>query len=389
MTQASPQSYVRLAGALLLSFVFGSIHDFGLFLRPLQQTLDANLILISSGYSVAIVFLTIGVLAAPLALWRFSPSVIAVMAGITGSAGLVAAALFADVFALIAGYGVLFGFSNGVAYALLLQQAAQALPSRPGLGLGVATATYGLGMAAFAPMIEWLITRWDPITALLCLAACILMSSTAAAALFAGQKYAQPAPYKDTRWPPGTQLGRLWSIYLLTATGSLMVVAHGEAIVAGSGTDHAMAQWAPSCFAIGNILGSFAGGIWAGKRALGRALAPPTLLLCLCLFLLPTGTDSVYQLVLMALIGSSYGFIISAIPAVIRRDLGEAAFAPAFGLVFTAWGCAGLLGPSLGSAFKQVFLTYDQAILCAAGFSILAFCLTSLTPNLINQRRLS
>ena len=372
-----------LAGALLLSLAFGSIHAFGVLLLPLEQHFGATRFAVSSGYSVALASLTAGVLSASYISRRLNAATAAATFGLLGSAGLVLAAQAGSVTAYIAGYGLVFGFCNGIVYVLFLDQAARAMPSRQGLAIGIVTATYGTGAAIFAPILGQIAERQGVAAALLAMAAAVAASALAGAATFRGEPPVKAAaaatgsPASARSW-----LARLWFIYLLSASGSLMIIAHAEAILVASGAAPSLAHLAPSLFALGNIAGSFAGGAWAAGNGERAALLPPILLSIAGMVGLAFGFDTAVKLACLALLGIAYGAMITAVPVVIRDRLGEDGFGLAFGRVFTAWGFAGLCGPSIGSVLSEwstgYWMPLTAATAAAAGAAMMTLKTTAI-----------
>ena len=360
-----PAAARELSGALLLSLAFGSIHAFAVLMAPLEQALHASRGAVSLVYSLAIASLTLGVFAAPRLL-ALGASTAAALCGLGAALGIAATALLATPLAAWLGFGVMFGFCNGVAYSLFLSRAAAALPAAPGLAAGLVTAAYGLGAAGFAQLLGLGLTQFGWAEVLYGLAAAILAAGLAAAALFGNHAAApvtaaaQPPPAAFTAW--------LWLVYFLGASGGLMVIAHAAGIAAATAS-------APTIVAVGNVAGSLLGGL-AGERisargALGLPLGLTAAGLALLLMVPAAG------LALLGVCGFAYGWLIAAIPVVIRQSLGPEAFAPAFGRVFTAWGVAGLAAPSLAGLLYDWSGNYRAAIGLALAAALAGLLLAS------------
>jgi OFA family oxalate/formate antiporter-like MFS transporter len=355
----------ELAGALLLSLAFGSIHAFGVLMAPLEQALQASRGEASLVYALAIASLTLGVFTAPR-LVKFGASAVAALCGLGGALGIAATALLASKIAAWLGFGVLFGFCNGVAYSLFLARATAALPAAPGLAAGMVTAAYGLGAAGFAQLLGLGLAQSGWAEVLYGLAAAILLAGLAAAALF-GNDAAVSGAAAASR-PPAVFTAWLWLVYFLGASGGLMVIAHAAGIAAA-------ATSATAIVAVGNVAGSLIGGL-AGERLGARAaLALPLGLTAVALGLLLAVPAA--GLALIGLCGLAYGWLIAAIPVVIRQSLGPAAFAAAFGRVFTAWGVAGLVAPSLAGLLYDWSGNYRAAIFMALGAALAGLMLAS------------
>ena len=353
-----------LSGALLLSVAFGALHAFGVLLEPLQAQFDAGRGAISLGYSLAVASLTLGVfLSARLAAWSAARR--ALLFALAGAGGLALAASGLGLGAFFIGYGLVFGLSNGLAYALFIDRAAVAAPGRRGFAIGAATATYGLGAVLFSQLLAPIASHGAPLTALWLMAAATMLAGGGAMLLFAGSPAAARASASaapPASAPPG--LFGLWLVYFLGAFGGLMAIAHAMAILTARGAPAELAELAPALNAAGNVAGSVLGGLHADRAPRGRALAAPLLLTALSLAGLLLSESGGAALALLTLCGVGYGALIAAVPVAIHAAHG-AGFAPAFGRVFTAWGLAGLLGPLAAGALFDWRQGYDLAIAVA------------------------
>jgi len=101
--------------ALLLSFVFGSIHAFGVLLQPLQISLQSDRAGDSLVYSVAIASLTIGVCASDYLGSRVCKRILKFAGRLIGFCGLLLADCGTGIVTYLRGRGLNFGFYNGFA----------------------------------------------------------------------------------------------------------------------------------------------------------------------------------------------------------------------------------------------------------------------------------
>lgn len=352
-----------LLGAVLLSLVFGSIHAFSALMAPLEQALETSRANVSLGYSLAIASLTCGVYASAYLL-RLPSSFLALGSGIVAAAGLVLAASGHSLLPFLAGYGIVFGFTNGVAYSLFLNRAAHAMPDAQGWSAGIVTACYGLGAAVFAQGFDAALAFAGVRIVLLGLAASVAVAAAFAAVFFRGGSAqlqvngsvcAAPRDQRFVTW--------LWFVYFLGAAGGLMVIAHASGIATSSGLNAMAVGAAPTMVALGNIAGSFAGGPWGERRSARVALVAPLAIAVLSMvLLLATPSAGLFALTLC---GAAYGALIAVVPAIIRKTAGNDGFARSFGLVFTAWGIAGLTAPFAAGAMFDAFASYGVAIALA------------------------
>ena len=370
-------------GALLLSFVFGSIHAFGVLLQPLQISLQSDRASASLVYSVAIASLTMGVYASDYLGSRISKRMLTFASGLVGSCGLLLAAYGPGLNSCLLGYGLVFGFCNGLAYSITLEQAADSAPGESGLRVGLATAAYGAGAATYSYVLGSMATQEGTTSALVLLATHLLAASLVAGSLF--------HPAKDSL-ALGSEMGasfvkskvafaRLWLIYFLGACGGLMAIAHGSSIASQAAASMESISWASTLIAVGSIGGSVLGGFWMARIGARKALMMPIFLLLFALVGLTLSPQLDVVLSLLLLCGIAYGALIAVVPVIVRNLHGDAAFKAVFGRMFSAWGMAGLLAPAVAGSMYDATGNYTSALETAIALTALACALTLAKPG--------
>lgn len=358
-----------LAAALVLCFVFGSIYAFAVLLESLQQRLGTSRTGVSLGYSLAIASLTVSVFLSRRVQTKLGPAKVAAVCGLTGAAGVLLAAASTGLSGFLVGYGLIFGWANGLAYSLSLVLAGRSSPG--GWPIGAATAAYAAGAAAFSQILGWLLPAYGAPVTLILLAAVIAGAGLAAAALLKGIPggfTAESATMEKAtaEGPASSWIALMWAIYFLGASGSLMVIVHAAAIIAEAGAEPATVPLAPTLIALGNIAGSAAGGPWAARYDARLSLAVPLTAGAAANALLFAAAGSPAGLALLWLSGVSYGVVISAIPVIVRRRSGTRQFARVFGYIFTSWGVAGLAGPLVAGKLHDLGGSYHLPLVLAA-----------------------
>ena len=382
-----PEPFARpwvLAGALLLSFVFGSLHAFSALMLPLQVQYQSDRASVSFAYALAILCLTGGVFMSRWILPVLGARATALLCGLLGAAGLIGVARGNSLAVLWLGYGVVFGGVNGVAYSLFLDRAAGALPARPGFAIGLVTAAYGAGAAVCAQWEAWMLQGGSAAQVLQSLAVALFAAAALAAAGFGSEARTpvdQPAAEPTMSAVPGMSLGFFWLVYFLGVAGGLMAIAHAVPIVNALVGGADWAPMAPTLNALGNVLGSLLGGLLVDRLGLRRALALPLALLAMSLYLIASALDPKLALAYLCACGMAYGALIAVVPLVLRSRFGAARFNRTFGVVFTAWGSAGLLGPFLGGMLYDQTGSYQLALALAAGSAAVALALVGGFPR--------
>ncbi len=362
--------YGRLLGVLGLAVALGSLHAFSVIIVPLKSQTGASLSSASFVYSAAIVSLTAGVLASDWVFRTMAPRVVAIGSAGLAAMGLLLAAPATGLVPLIIGYGLLFGFANGIGYSLFLSEAGKAMPERPGFAVGLATAAYAAGSMLFAWVLQRLRVGEDVSAGLMTVALAVGLAGVLAFAVFDGPKRSARLAREASETLSARRTVVLWLVYLAGAISGLMVTAHAAGMVSLLGGSYASETLSVMALAAGNAAGSIIGGRMTDTWPPRACLASATALAGLASLGLAASPPLLMALALLALAGFAYGALISIVPRAVDRMSPPGAGMRAFGRIFTAWGMAGLIGPWLGGALFDFSGLYAHALLAAAVLSM-------------------
>jgi OFA family oxalate/formate antiporter-like MFS transporter len=129
------------------------------------------------------------------------------------------------------------------------------------------------------------------------------------------------------------------------------------------------------------VLGSLLAGLLVDRLGLRRALAVPLVVAMVSLYLVASAVDPKVALAGLCACGVAYGALIAVVPLVLRSRFGAARFSQTFGVVFTAWGSAGLLGPFVGGVLYDQTGSYLLALALGAGSAAIALGLLAGFPR--------
>lgn len=362
--------HARLSGVLGLAVALGSLHAFSVISSPLQAQVGSDLSSVSLVYSAAIVALTAGVLASDWVFRAVPPRIAAIGSALVAAIGLLVAATATNLATLILGYGLLFGFANGIGYSLFLGEAAKAMPERPGFAVGLATAAYAAGSMLFAWVFQRLSAGDDANAGLITVAMAVAVAGAVAFLVFAGSKRAIPQADAATETLGAGPTATLWLIYLFGAISGLLITAHAASIAGQLGAPVFAEALSVMALAAGNVLGSILGGRMTDRWSPRACLAMATGLAGIASLGLAVALHLIVVLALLALAGFAYGALISIVPRAVEHLSPSGAGTRAFGRVFTAWGAAGLIGPWLGGILFDLGWAYASALMTAAALSL-------------------
>jgi OFA family oxalate/formate antiporter-like MFS transporter len=360
------------AGILML--VLGTVHGFSVLLESLESSFYLSRTQASGFYSLALICLTIAVLASHYLLSRISVVLNAAIVCGTAVFGLVIAALANTALEFGLGYGVLFGSANGFGYALSLQLAARAYPQRRGLAIGTVTALYAVGASLFAIITGAMLEPFGlsgvmgGMAAILSLALVVVMVLVHATDISTRNSKLE---VKDSLRGSARLQIWLWLGYLGACTAGLAVLGHAAAMVRSSGGSES--ESFNAVILIGFTIGL--GGVFTGwlsdsygyKRLL---ILLPGLTACILIFIVLVGGKSV--ILGLAVVGGLYGATITVVPMAISLLFGVGSSAVIYGRVMTAWGLAALCGPIIGGLGYDFTGGYTITLLFSASVALIA-----------------
>ena len=392
---SAPNRWLPLIGGVLMNLALGVIYAWSVFVAPFGDEFGWNRTQVSVVFTIAILSVGSWFVVAGFLQDRFGPQKVAAFGGILYALGFFLASQTDSLIWLYVTFGALAGAGNGFGYAIPIPVCSKWFPDRRGLAVGLVVGGYGAGSGIYGPLArEWLIPAYGwqgtmQISALVFLvmtlvAAYLLKNppegyrppaATPAPAAGAAPKAAAPATLRD--FATGEMVRTptfylLWVAYCLGAAAGLMVISQlvpvGEA--AGLG---AAAGLGLTIGAIGNTGGRVLSG-WMSDT-FGR-LNTLRLMVLLSAVALPLFYLFAQQVVLFYLflivIYYGYGTLLSVFASTCADFYGTRHMGVNYGLLFSAWGVAGIVGPVIAGRVFDATGNYEMAFYLAAVLSVVA-----------------
>ncbi len=322
----------------------GSLYGWSGYLPTVREQFDVNNASASMVFSLALVGFTFGVLLGPVLLTRVPRHLrLPVLAG-TATLSLAIAGASLTFAGFTVAYGACFGFTSGALYNFAVSAASAS--DKPTLLVPVSVAAFGLGGAVFGPLNVWLASAgwslWSVAPALVCLA-------LVAAGALVWKPSAGPSDVSQNLAPvivrPTKTLATLWVIFAAGSCCGLIVLGFAAQFLVLSGEDVGLAGLAVFLVALGNTLGRLSCAVTVRHFGPARGVAGALILSMLSLVCLAITAAPIAVVALLFVVAFAYGQLAATIPLLVKAHVSPAAFSGAFGLVFTGWGVAGLIGP--------------------------------------------
>jgi OFA family oxalate/formate antiporter-like MFS transporter len=364
-----------LAG-VVANLAAGTLFGWSLVAQP-----AADAVGMSPGGAAAVFASAIVVLAAVLLVlgrvqWRVGPRRLLLGAAVIGGVGLLLAATAQHPLVLWTGVALLFGVANGLAYGVSLGLAARVPPSRRGAATGLVVSAYAAGpvLLGVVPLPALGAGGWRVSLAVL---------AVIVTGLLTGAAWLAPAgsPEADRRGRsdpvPRGDIALLWVVFAGGTAPGLLLFAHAVPLARNLQLSLRAAGLAVSALAAGNLIGRLVAGAWSDRigRLPAVVVALSTGAVAIVALALPTSVP----VVLAGYVGTglAYGAVSTLVPAATADRVGADAFPSAYGVVFTGWGCAGLLAPLAGGQLlglterQPALLILATAPLIAAAVAVL------------------
>ena len=381
--------WVIATAGVVMQVALGAVYAWSVFRVPLSDAYGTGVSAVNTTFSIAL--LTLGFAAFFGGLWmnKSGPRIVVLSAGVLYGAGIFLAS-FAQpsLWILYLTYGLMAGIGIGLGYIVPIATLVKWFPDKRGFITGIAVAGFGAGALLTAPIAKQLVQGVGlfPTFAILGI---LYLVMVVGAALFMKNP---PEGWTPEGWEPeegesGERTGvdyelrgalktwqwyALWALLFLNVTAGIAIISEADPIAQEvSGVAPATAAWLVSIISVGNTAGRF---LWAWlSDAIGRRWVFLTMFLlqAVLFFLLPVvGASFVMLAILSFIIVSCYGGGSGTMPAFNADYFGSKNVGMIYGLMITAWGFGGVLGPLLISIIYDMTRSYAGAFYILAGIML-------------------
>ncbi|MDG5799260.1 OFA family MFS transporter [Marinilabiliaceae bacterium ANBcel2] len=386
--------WVVTIAALGINLILGILYSWGVIKEALVQDGWSNTEA-SLPYTVCVALLAFVTIFGGRLQDKYGPKIIALTGGILFGSGLLLSAFAGgSVVIMTLTFGVISGLGMGFAYAAATPCAIKWFePRKKGLIAGIVVAGIGLSAIYIAPLTEFLLNRngvdytflFLGILSLVTLIIFSLILRNPPAGYIPASDKSKPAVKESENYTWRELFGfrsfyLLWMTYLLSATAGLMLIAHIASIA------NVQADWQAgfilvAVLAIFNATGRVGGGYLSDKVGRTRGLLIVFLVQALNMFLFRFYVDVPLLMFGTAVAGLAYGALFSLFPAITADFFGMKNLGVNYGMIFTGWGIAGIVGGTMGGVIADATGSYNYSYIVAAIMLIVgAFIVKTVKP---------
>jgi len=381
----------RVVGGMSMNLALGTLYAWSVFVAPLEKEFGWKRAQTSNVFTIAVVVFALTFILAGRLQDKFGPFWVSLTGGILVSLGFFLCAFTHSLNYLYVCFGVIGGLGNGFGYATPIPVMAKWFPDKRGLAVGLAVGGYGGGSAIFGPLANLkLIPSYGVHTTFMILGVIFLFMTVFGAFLL----HNPPAGYKPAGWVPATATKSaattyefspsevlhtpafylMWIAYALGCSAGLMVISQLVPFAKSVGiASTAIATMGLVVGAVGNASGRILSG-WMSD-ALGR-LNVLRLMIAISMIAMPilykVGGSVTLLYATVFIVYWCYGTQLSVNASTTADFWGTKNAGLNYGMLFTAWGVAGIIGPRIGGVLFDKYKNYQMAFYTAAVLAAIA-----------------
>ncbi len=386
MAASTPNRWRIAVAGVIMQIALGAVYAWSVFRIPLTKTFAWTIPQVTLTFTIAIFVLGFAAFAGGIWMRRSGPRVVALTAGVLYGLGVFLASLTdGRLWWLYGSYGVIGGVGLGLGYIVPVATLVKWFPDKRGLITGVAVTGFGSGALITAPIATRLIASVGTLQTFAILGAAYFVT-VVSTALFMQNP---PAGYRPDGWAPSAGQQRtlrpyafdeairtwqwygLWLLLFLNTTAGIAIISQAAPMVQEiTNVDAAQAASLVGIISIANGAGRL---IWAwlsdaiGRRTVFLIMFP---LQAAIFAILPGVTSFSVFSALAIVVLLCYGGGFGTMPALAADYFGAEHVGSIYGLMLTAWGFAGVLGPTLIATLRESRGRYDQALYLIAGLML-------------------
>jgi OFA family oxalate/formate antiporter-like MFS transporter len=382
----------RVFGGLMMNIALGTLYAWSVFVAPLEKEFGWKRADTSMVFTIAVVVFALSFIVAGRLQDKFGPFWVSLTGAVLVSLGFFLCSFTHSLTYLFICFGVIGGLGNGFGYATPIPVMAKWFPDKRGLAIGLAVGGYGAGSALFGPLANLkLIPAYGVHTTFTILGAIFLVMTVIGAFLLKNP----PAAYKPAGWTPAPATAKsgattqeftpgevlatptfyfMWIAYALGTSAGLMVISQ---LVPFAKSVHISSAALATMTLVVGAAGNASGRILSGwmSDALGR-LNVLRLMIAISMVSMPVlylvGGNVALLYAAVFVVYWCYGTQLSVNAAATADFFGAKNAGMNYGMLFTAWGVAGVIGPRIGGVLFDKYKNYQMAFYTAAVLAAVA-----------------
>jgi MFS transporter, OFA family, oxalate/formate antiporter len=378
--------WVILSASILINMCIGSAYAWSVFQNPLISLFGWSTTQTSLAFTISLALVPISMIFAGRLQDLYGPKYVTLAGGCVFGLGIFLTSTITSLTGLYLYYGLLGGLGIGMVYACMVGNTMKWFPDKRGLAGGLIAMGFGLGAVVFAPLGVTLINSYGVLNTF-AIFGIVFSSIIIVASLFLAapakvsttqQTAAQTLDLKSTlnaqEMVKTPKFYTLWVLYAIGCIGGLMIIGHASPIVQQKvGLQPQEAALIVSFLGIANSLGRVFWGTMSDRFGRMPTLISTYIVSALCLMTLSWFSTLTLTVIGLAGIALCFGGYLGIMPSICADFFGSKHIGINYGILFTAYGVAAVVGPRLASWIKDMNAgSYDVAFTLVMFMNVVA-----------------
>ncbi|UTM58648.1 OFA family MFS transporter [Photobacterium sp. CCB-ST2H9] len=367
---------ILLAG-FCINLCMGILYAWSVFKKALVVDLGWSNADASLPYTVAIITFSLSLLLAGILQDKIGPRKVLLLGTTMVGLGMIISSFATSPLLLVLTFGVLTGSGIGFGYACLSPSAMKWFhPSKKGMVNGLIAAGFGLAAVYLAPLTASLIADFGINQSFLILGIAVLVVAVPLACTITNppEDYVPAAPTATTAKAAQTpsvdvswrmmiqtpQFYSLWIMYAFASAAGLMIIGNITSIAATQ-ADLSDAAFLVVILAVFNSGGRVVAGMLSDKIGGVKTLLIAFVMQAINMVMFATFDNEFSLMVGAAVAGVGYGTLLAVFPSITADFYGLKNYGANYGVLYTAWGISGFIGPVVAAVAVDMTGTYTLA----------------------------
>jgi OFA family oxalate/formate antiporter-like MFS transporter len=388
MATTSPNRWLIAGAGVVMQIALGAVYAWSVFRIPLTTSFGWTISEVTLTFTIAIFVLGFAAFVGGIWMRRSGPRKVALTAGVLYGLGVFLASFAGGhLWWLYCSYGLIGGIGLGLGYIVPVATLVKWFPDKRGLITGIAVTGFGSGALITAPIATRLVATVGTLETFAILGVAYFVAVTGGALFMQNP----PEGYRPPGWAPTAVQQRqratraytleeairswqwygLWTLLFLNTTAGIAIIS--QAAPMAQEITNVSAARAASLVGIISIANGLGRLLWAwlsdfiGRRSVFLLMFP---LQAVIFWRLPSVQSFPAFAALAFLVLLCYGGGFGTMPAFAADYFGAENVGSIYGLMLTAWGFAGLLGPTLIATLRESRGRYNEALYVIAGLML-------------------
>ena len=371
------------------TFCFGGVYAWSAFSGELAEFMGWDYGKVTLAYSVMLMTIAIMGLVGGMLLQRFGARKLMIVAGIMWGIGWFLTGRATSLVMLYGCFGIMACCASGFGYNPGVVTAVSWFPDKKGFASGMAVGICGMASLIVAPLANFLLTKFDVMTAFQMIGGLFLLISLSTSWYIDGP----PENWKPEGYEPkvnaaagGGKTWRevlkdprcylLWATLLCASVAGLMLTGHASKIGQEvAGITAAQAALLVGIMAVANFVGRLVLGTLSDTVGRHQVVIGVMLLCALDMVFLANVSSFGGFVAAIVITGVCFGGTLATFSALSSDTFGPKYNGINYSIIFTGYGIASIVGPNMATSIKASTGSYSGAFIFAAVCSLIAAAL--------------